>query len=218
MLCIAFHAPCSPTTQIQEPAEPFGTPFNPHIEGVLGRNPGGGKLHGLILWDQKYLLASTSLHGVRHTNSVCLNKVFHFADPYKMFHVLERPGGSRIPPARNSCKELSCQCCVCFASGAQTGWLRDWTQGWVPAPSRLSEESVNESRRQHEGDSQQEPDLLHTRKIVQCLAGLTLQPSGFRDSNRAVERGPDVSWRGIATADGCMISYIFPSTSAGFSI
>lgn len=169
-------------------------------------------------WDQKYLLATTNFDGVRWTNSVLLKKVFYFADPYKMFHILDLPGGSCIPPARNWCEEFSCQCCVCFARGAQTGCLRRWTRGWVSAPPRVSQESANEGRRQQEGDSQQEPDLLHIRKIVQCLAGLTLQPSGFRNSNKAAERWADVSWRGTTKADGCVISYILPFTSAGFSI
>lgn len=54
---------------------------------------------------------------------------------------------------------------------------------------------------------------------LQFLAGLTLHPipSGHRNSERAVERRVGVSWRGMAGADGCMISHIFPFTSVGFN-
>lgn len=94
-----------------------GTPFNTCIQGVLGWNFRIGKLHGLIYarllpsctirtqpetWDQKYILATTSSDGVGQANSIPLNKVFHFADAYKMFRTFRSARMCRHP----SCSEL----------------------------------------------------------------------------------------------------------------
>lgn len=78
-----------------------GTLFNLYIQGIWGWNSGAVKLCGQIyaglvpcctgrtqldMWDQKYLLAATSLDGVRWAKSAVLHQTSRFADLYNVPH------------------------------------------------------------------------------------------------------------------------------------
>lgn len=208
-----------------------GTPFNLYIQGIWDWNQGAGKLCGLIyagllpcctgrtqldMRNQQGLLATTSLDGVRWTKSAPLHQTSNFADFYNVSH-LRFEVLAHIPPAQNSHKAFSCQCWVCFARDAHTGCAWPWTRGWVLLP--LS----SQGSQQGGGSSM---SLIHSRSLtcstpakLQGLAGLTLLPipRGYRNSDRAMERWVEVSWRGMAGVDGGMISYIFPFTSVVFN-